>query len=108
MGEIYRARDTRLDRVVRTNFRAEFAPRFAASDEHLLWIRGEALVAQPFDPAKLRLHGEVAEVSNVVGTGALGFAHFSVHPTECRFMQSGNLANATSSGGIGAAPRQRP
>jgi Tol biopolymer transport system component/predicted Ser/Thr protein kinase len=67
-------------RILATNFKAEYAPQFSRSPEQLLWIRDDSLVAQRFDSTKLRLQGEVTPVSNVVGTGATGFAHFSVSP----------------------------
>ena len=39
------------------------------SSGHLLWRRGSTLVAQPFDPDRLRLSGEPAAVTEPVGDG---------------------------------------
>jgi serine/threonine protein kinase len=64
-------------RVAATNFRAEYAPPVAATQAQLLWVRGESLVAQRFDTAKMRLEDEAVLIAPVVGTGFLGFAHFS-------------------------------
>jgi hypothetical protein len=44
----------------------------------LFWMRGESLVAQRFDVSRLRSEGEAVPVVDLVGMGALGFAHFSV------------------------------
>jgi Tol biopolymer transport system component/predicted Ser/Thr protein kinase len=65
-------------RIVATNFRAEYVPALGGATARLLWMRGESLVAQRFDPTALRLDGEPRPISDLVGTGALGFAHFSV------------------------------
>jgi Tol biopolymer transport system component len=36
---------------------------------HLLWLRGSTLVAQPFDPDRLRLSGEPRPIADPVSTG---------------------------------------
>jgi eukaryotic-like serine/threonine-protein kinase len=38
---------------------------------HLLWMRGTTLMAQPFDPLKLKLMGEPAPVADPVGKSAI-------------------------------------
>ena len=67
--------------MVETNFLAQYAPPVHGAAAHLFWVRGESLVTQRFDAAKLRLEGDVVPVADVVGTGALSFAHFSVSNT---------------------------
>jgi Tol biopolymer transport system component len=49
---------------------------------HLLWLRGSTLVAQRFDPQRLKLSGEPRPIADPVGVGPLG----------------GMLATASSSG----------
>ncbi len=39
---------------------------------HLLWLRGSTLVAQRFDPERLKLSGEPRPIADPVGTNALG------------------------------------
>jgi hypothetical protein len=65
-------------RIVGTNFLAQYAPRTARSAPQLFWVRGESLVAQRFDAGTLQLQGDPVPIAEVVGTGSLGFAYFSV------------------------------
>jgi Tol biopolymer transport system component len=39
---------------------------------HLLWLRGSTLVAQRFDPERLKLSGEPRPIADPVGAGVLG------------------------------------
>ena len=54
----------------------------AYSAGHLLFVRGDALVAQPFDLERLALSGEaftvVEQVMRLAGNTSAGLAHFSV------------------------------
>jgi eukaryotic-like serine/threonine-protein kinase len=51
-------------RLVTTDTSATYASGF------LLWVRGTTLMAQPFDPVKLKLTGEPAPVADPVGKSA--------------------------------------
>jgi serine/threonine protein kinase len=52
---------------------AIYAPPGAAGRSgHLLFRRGDALMAQPFDPARLRMSGDVFPVAERVGVGVYG------------------------------------
>jgi Tol biopolymer transport system component len=44
-----------------------FAPPFGGFPAHLLWLKGTTLVAQAFDPATGKLHGEAVPVAEGVG-----------------------------------------
>jgi Tol biopolymer transport system component len=52
-----------------------------AAPGYLLYVREQTLVAQPFDPAALKLTGEPIPLGEGVGVGSLGLASFSVSPT---------------------------
>ena len=59
-----------------------YAPPHGSVPGHVLWLRGGALMAQPFDPARGQLSGEAMTIAGAekdVGTiGALSQAAFSV------------------------------
>jgi DNA-binding winged helix-turn-helix (wHTH) protein/Tol biopolymer transport system component len=54
-----------------------------AAPGYLLFVRGDALVAQPFDTARLRLSGEPIGVADGVGRLVTMYAPFSVAENEC-------------------------
>jgi Tol biopolymer transport system component len=45
---------------------------------HLLWLRGSALVAQPFDPERLTLSGDPVRIADPVGVGGYNRATMAV------------------------------
>ena len=56
---------------------AEYASGPDGDDGFLVSVRGESLLAQRFDPRRLRLTGEPVTISDTVATTGLGYAHFS-------------------------------
>jgi Tol biopolymer transport system component len=79
-------------RLVATNFRADYALTGNGRGGWLFWVRGSTLVAQKFDQSRFRTEGDPYAISEVIGTGALGFAHLSVS-------NAGVLVYSTSSVG---------
>jgi dipeptidyl aminopeptidase/acylaminoacyl peptidase len=53
----------------------------AFSQGHLLYVRDQTLLAQPFDPKRLELSGDAIPVASPVATGTGGNAAFSVSAT---------------------------
>jgi serine/threonine protein kinase/Tol biopolymer transport system component len=53
----------------------------AFSQGHLLYVRDQTLLAQPFDPKRLELSGDAVPVASPVATGTGGNAAFSVSAT---------------------------
>lgn len=55
-------------RILATDHKAIYAPPVAGRPGHLVWLREQMLLAQPFDAARLRLEGEPTPVAeSVVG-----------------------------------------
>ena len=57
----------------------------------LLWLRGDTLVAQKFDLAKLRVEGDATAIAESVGRTNLGSAYFSVSDTGVLVYAIGSL-----------------
>ena len=53
------------------------APRYAASG-HVLFSRGAALLAAPFDPARLQLTGPAVPIVDRVAREGIGAAHYAI------------------------------
>ena len=60
---------------------------------YLLFVRDTTLLAQRFDPGKLRVSGEPAPVAEHVGTGGNGFARFSAAQNGTLVYQTGEPGN---------------
>jgi Tol biopolymer transport system component len=73
-----------------TDTQAYYAPSQTGGAGWLLFIREEALMAQPFDPAKLALGGELVPIANSLGS-APAFRHglFTVSGTGVVFYRGG-------------------
>jgi serine/threonine protein kinase/Tol biopolymer transport system component len=56
--------------------KAMYAPPRAGASGYLLWMRQETLVAQRFDPGKLRVEGDVLPVAAPVASNEVGRAAF--------------------------------
>jgi serine/threonine protein kinase len=67
--------------VAGTNFRADYAPASKAVPGRLFWVRGSTLVAQSFNLKRSRIEDQPEVIREGVGTGTMGFAHFSVSNT---------------------------
>jgi serine/threonine protein kinase len=93
---------TSARRIMGGDFGARYAPG------HMLFLRGPALMAQPFDPATLRLSGEpVMVVPQVAGattghgafsvsaTGVLAYSKVLLRPSELQWVDRGGRAIAT-------------
>jgi serine/threonine protein kinase/Tol biopolymer transport system component len=78
-------------RLVGTNFFAQYAPPWNGAPAQLLWVRGETLVAQRFDAAKLSIDGDAVPIAEGVGRINLGSAYFSVSNTGVLLYASGSL-----------------
>jgi len=80
-------------RIVTSGRFAEYAPPSNGGHGFLLWVRDASLLAQRFDPDRLRLEGEPIPISDVVGLGALGLAYFS--PSDTGSLVYGSTAHGT-------------
>jgi Tol biopolymer transport system component len=70
------------DALVKTDYGAIYTPGQGGRSGQLLFVRGGTLLAQPFDPARLALHGEPVPVADPVGTIPLaGIAYVSASDT---------------------------
>jgi Tol biopolymer transport system component len=63
-----------------------------ASSGHLLFLRNQTLVAQPFDPGTLELSGDAVPVAETVGRTSSGQAIFSVSHTGRLLYQGGPVS----------------
>ena len=69
-------------RLVNTGYGARYAPRQGGHPGYLLWVRGQTLMAQPFEARTLRLEGEATRVAEGVGLNGVPFlSDFSVSNT---------------------------
>ena len=78
-------------RIVESNFFARYAGRPNGSMGDLLWLRGDTLVAQKFDLAKLRVEGDATVIAESVGRTNLGSAYFSASDTGVLVYAIGSL-----------------
>lgn len=72
--------DTGIYLTSLSNPRERIRVGLASSDviyaaDHLLWMRGAALVAQPFDAKSGQLSGEAATIVDPVGSNEFGYVH---------------------------------
>src|SRR5262249_5072403 len=71
----------RLDSNERQTLLADQVSQPAYAQGHLLFVRDQTLLAQPFDPKRLELLGDAVPVAGPVATGTGGNAAFSVSAT---------------------------
>jgi Tol biopolymer transport system component/predicted Ser/Thr protein kinase len=67
-------------KLVTTESKVMYAPG-AGGKGYLLWMRGGAIVAQEFDPIKLRVSGEPQEIAPAVGGPPQGELHVTASAT---------------------------
>jgi serine/threonine protein kinase len=68
--------------IAMTTSAGVYVPGAAWHSGHLLWCRGQALLADTFDPKSFRLAGSPSVVADGVGTfGVIGLANFSASKT---------------------------
>jgi Tol biopolymer transport system component len=78
-------------RVLDTDFNAKYAP-----PGYLLFVRGSALMAQPFDAGKLELTGEALPVAEQVGLNtASHVVHFTVSESGALVYDSGGETDSS-------------
>jgi Tol biopolymer transport system component len=77
-------------RILATGFGAYFAPSSEAGSGWLLFLRDGALMAQPFDPAKLELSGNPSPAARGVGS-AFQTGLFSVTPSVLVYKTSASI-----------------
>jgi Tol biopolymer transport system component len=81
---------------------------------HLLWLRGSTLVAQRFDPERLKLSGEPRPIADPVGAGPLGgmlaaasssglLAHGRVGGTQFSWLDRAGQAAPSGAGALAQA-----
>jgi len=63
-----------------------------APPDHLLYVRDETLVAQPFDPDALKLRGEPVPLAEEVGATGVGLANFSASANGVLVYRAGETA----------------
>jgi dipeptidyl aminopeptidase/acylaminoacyl peptidase len=68
-------------RLLASDQQAYYAPSPGGGTGHLLFLRGTALMAQPFDPDKLTLSGEPTAIADAVDSYVTNHALFSVSNT---------------------------
>ena len=64
-------------RLLNTGYNARYAPRQGGHPGYLLWVRGQTLMAQPFEARTLRLEGEATRVAEGVGLNGVTFCRTS-------------------------------
>jgi Tol biopolymer transport system component len=70
------------DAIVKTDYSAVYAPGEGGQNGRLLFVRGNTLMAQPFDAAGLELHGEPVPVADPVAAAPpFGIAYVSASDT---------------------------
>jgi eukaryotic-like serine/threonine-protein kinase len=67
--------------VAGSSFRADYAPASKTVPGRLFWVRGSTLVAQSFNLKRSGIEDQPEVIREGVGTGTMGFAHFSVSNT---------------------------
>jgi eukaryotic-like serine/threonine-protein kinase len=67
--------------LLKTDFAPSYAPGPDPDTGHLLFVRGDALVAQPFDTRQRQLRGEPTQVVDQIADNPGGLAYLSVSNT---------------------------
>jgi len=89
---------TQRVRIVSTQSKAYYAPSHGGQSGYLLWMRGQTLLAQPFNAAKLRLEGEPTRLAEevFVPPGGSVSASFWVSDTGVLLYGTGSFSDDTT------------
>jgi serine/threonine protein kinase len=80
--------EQKLARLQETEYSPAYTPRRGNSPAHLLFVRGDSLVAQAFDDRNMQTSGEPVPLADFVGTN-LSRAFFSVSENGVLFYRAG-------------------